>query len=141
MKCYGREFIVHWIFVGDTKHVPTAKYLLMCFLRNTFGIIYETQNRTGHPGPYPALKLRLKCHQQGLRFVRAFKSPSGVRPPPNPNPLAHKVFSDLLLLSRNSQSLPPFYLIVHHDDFGVRFVTLDNTAGRRDSLGITEFSR
>ena len=28
MNCDKKEFIMHWIFVHDMKHVPTAKYLL-----------------------------------------------------------------------------------------------------------------
>ena len=41
-------------------------------------------------------------------------------------------------ISQFSVSSPIFYSIVF---FGVHFVTLDNYAGRSDSLGITEFSR
>ena len=32
MKCDGKEFIMHEIFVDDMKHAPTAKYLLDEFL-------------------------------------------------------------------------------------------------------------
>ena len=38
LKCDGKEFIVHGIFVDDMEHVQTAKYLLDEFLENILGI-------------------------------------------------------------------------------------------------------
>ena len=32
MKRDGKDFIMHWIFVDDMEHIPTAKYLLDEFL-------------------------------------------------------------------------------------------------------------
>ena len=68
---------------------------------------------------------------------QAFKIPSDIRRPRNPNKMALKVFSKFFLrLFRNSQPLPLFNLMFN---FGLWFITRDNYARSSDSLHSTQF--
>ena len=51
MKCDGKEFIMHGIFVDDMKHVPTAKYLLDEFLEKYYRDI-EITGDSDETSPY-----------------------------------------------------------------------------------------